>query len=771
MVYSKQVGARVKRKEDPRLITGSASYVDDYQPRRLAHLAILRSIYAHARIKSIDSTAARQLPGVIAVFTGEDFEGLAGPMPYGPGEGGGGQAGQIAVDCYALEDEIVRHVGQAIAAVVAEDRYVARDALDLIEVDYEPLEPVVDPEAALRPGAPQLYDQVPNNICYRWVKKTDDVDAAFATADVVVSQHMTNQKVSSISMETRGVLAEPDPLGDIVTVYTSTQNPHTVRTQIAATLGLPEIAVRVIAPEVGGGFGAKINSYPEEIIVAALALKLRQPIKWIETRSENIAATYHGRAQGGDFSIAAKRDGTVTGVRMRLVADIGAYPRDVFIPTLTGWLLPGVYACKNFDMEITTVYTTTMATGAYRGAGRPEAAYYIERLMDLLADELGMDPVEIRRKNFIPPDAFPYQTPSGMNYDSGEYDKALTKALEIAGYAELRAEQERLRAQGRYLGIGVSTFTEICGFGPFDSANVRVEPSGQVTVSTGVSPHGQGSETSFAQIVADELGVPLDAVVVIHGDTARTPQGIGTMGSRSMAVGGVALYRSVRVVRDKAIRIAAHLLEASADDIELVDGLFAVKGAPGRGKTLEEIAQAAYNGSLPDEIGTGLEALDFYRPANMTFPFGADVVVVEVLPDTGETKILRYIAVDDCGRVISPMLVEGQVHGGLAQGIAQALFEEIVYDESGQLVTGTLMDYAVPAARDLPSFETAQTETPTPINPLGAKGIGELATIGSAPAVVNAVMDALSPFGIRHLDMPLRPERVWNAIQAAKAKG
>ncbi len=769
MVYSKQVGARVKRKEDPRLITGRSSYVDDLQPRRLAHLAILRSSYPHARIRRIDTTAAKNHPGVVAVFTGEEFKPLTEPMPFGAGEGGGGLPGQITIKTDPIEAERVRHVGQAIAVVVAEDRYTARDALDLIEVDYEPLEPVVDVEAALKPDAPRLYDHVPNNLSYVWTRKSGDPDAAFATADVVVSQRITNQRVASISLEPRGCLAEPDPFTGGLTLYTSTQNPHTVRTMLARTLRLPEVAVRVVAPEVGGGFGAKINPYPEDVITAALALKLGRPIKWVESRSENLATTHHGRGHVGDFSIAAKRDGTVTGVRARIVADLGAYPRDSFIPVLTGWLLPGVYACRNFDIEIKAVYTTTMATGAYRGAGRPEAAYYIERLMDLLADELGMDPAELRRKNFIPPEAFPYETPSGMTYDTGEYDKALTKALERAGYAELRAEQQRARAQGRYLGIGIATFTEICGFGPFDSASVRVEPTGQVTVTTGISPHGQGSETSFAQIVADELGVPMDSIVVVHGDTARTPQGIGTMGSRSLAVGGVALYRAVGEVREKAIKIAAHLLEAAPADVELRDGTFSVKGAPGRSKTLAEVAQAAYGGAVPDEIGSGLEALNFYRPPSTTFPFGADVVLVEVHPETGQIDLLRYVTVDDCGRVVSPLLVEGQVHGGLAQGIAQALWEEVVYDESGQLLTGSLMDYAVPVAEGLPSFETDRTETPTPINPLGAKGIGELATIGSAPAVVNAVMDALSPFGIRHLDMPLRPERVWRAIHAAGA--
>jgi carbon-monoxide dehydrogenase large subunit len=622
--------------------------------------------------------------------------------------------------------------------------------------------------AALEPGAPQVYDNVPNNVGYIWTNKTGDPDQAFAEADIVVKQRITNQRVAAIPMETRGVVAEPDPYTNGVTVYTSTQNPHTVRTQIAKCLGLTELAVRVVAPEVGGGFGAKIGCYPEDIIAAALALTLNRPIKWIESRGENLASMHHGRAHVGQFEVAALKDGTITALKMRLIADLGSYPRDSFIPVLTGWLFPGVYKVANTDLEVKTVYTTTMATGAYRGAGRPEAAYYIERLVDLVAHDLKLDPIEVRRKNFIPPDAFPYKTATDLTYDSGEYDKPLKKAMDLAGYDTVRAEQEKLRAQGRYLGIGVSTFTEICGFGPYDSANVRVEPTGKVTVSTGISPHGQGQETTFAQIVADEFGISMDDVIVIHGDTARTPQGIGTMGSRGMAVGGIALVRATGVVRAKAVKIAAHLLEASPEDIELVDGAFSVRGAPGRGKSLADIAGEAYSGNVPDEIGTGLESLDFYRPPSTVFPFGADIAVVEVHPDTGNIDLQRYIAVDDCGPRISPTLVEGQVHGGLAQGIAQALWEEIQYDEGGQLVTGSLMDYAVPVAEGLPSFETDETVTRTSVNEMGVKGIGELATIGSAPTIVNAVLDALAPFGIRHLDMPLRPEKVWSAINAAK---
>jgi carbon-monoxide dehydrogenase large subunit len=770
MAYSKMMGARVRRKEDPRLITGRSTYVDDIRLRDIGHVAFLRSTQGHARIISIDTAAAAALPGVIAVFTGAELHAdFKTPMPHG-GEGSGDPT-MAAVETHVLEKERVRHVGQALAVVVAESPGIAEDALELIEVEYDALPVVTDLEAAIAPGAPQLYDHVANNVAYTYVRKRGEVDAAFADAEVVVSQKMINQRVAGIPMEGRSVLAQPDALSGGLVVSTSTQNPHSVRTQIAATLGLPEIAVRVVAPEVGGGFGVKISVYPEEIVLAALALRLQQPVKWVETRSENLLATHHGRAQVANLEIAAKKDGTITGLRLRGLADLGAYPRDPSIPPLTGWLLSGVYKIRNIDLEIRTVYTNTMAVGAYRGAGRPEAAYFIERMVDLLGLELGMDPVDIRRKNFIPKDEFPYQTPNFPTYDSGEYDKALTRVLEIVDYPALREEQRQLRADGRYMGIGVSAFTEVCGFGPYDSATVRVEPTGMVTVTTGISPHGQGQETTFAQIVADQLGVSMDDVVVVHGDTARTPAGIGTMGSRGLVVGGSALFRALETVQAQAIKVAAHLLEAAPEDVELREGAFGVMGAPDRAKKLSEIAAAAYGGELPDSVGTGLEAVHFFRPGDMTFPFGADVVVVEVEVETGVVTLRRYVTVDDCGNVISPVLVEGQVHGGLAQGIGQALFEEVVYDASGQLLTGTLMDYAVPRAHALINFETDRTVTTTPLNPLGAKGIGELATIGSAPAVVSAVVDALSPFGIRHLDMPLRSGKIWKAIQDARANG
>jgi carbon-monoxide dehydrogenase large subunit len=766
----RMMGARVKRKEDPRLITGSSTYVDDLRLQGMGHVGILRSIHAHATINGIDTGAAKALPGVIAVYTGAEFQGFTGPMPHGGGEGAGGQKGQVGIQTWPIATDRVRHVGQAVAVVVAESRYIARDALDLIAVDYEPLPAVTDMEAALEPGAPQIYDEVPGNLVFTWSHIGGEPDQAFADAEIVVTRKMQNQRVAGISMEPRGVLAQPDALSGGLLVYTSTQNPHSVRQQIARTLRMSDIDIRVVAPEVGGGFGVKISAYPEEMIVAALARELKRPVKWMETRSEDLTATHHGRGQRGEVSVAAKRDGTILGIKLRAVLDVGAYPRAAGVGLNAGRLLTGLYAFQHADLEIKAAYTTTMPTGAYRGAGRPEAAYYIERIVNALADELGLDPVEVRRKNFIPADAFPYQTPTGPKYDSGDYEKPVAKVLELSGYRELRAKQTRLRGEGRYLGIGDSTFTEICGFGPFDSASIRVEPSGRVTVATGISPHGQGQETTFAQIVADELGVAMDDVVVVHGDTARTPAGQGTMGSRGLVVGGSALVMGLTQIKEKARKIAAHKLEASVEDVNFAEGKFGVKGAPEQALTLKEIAAAAYSGAMPPEIGTGLEATDFFAPPGTTYPFGADVVVVVVSAETGEVTLLRYVTVDDCGRVISPLLVEGQVHGGLAQGIGQALWEEIVYDDEGQLVTGTLMDYAIPRAQDFPLFETARTETPSPLNPLGAKGIGELATIGSTPAVVNAVLDALTPFGITHLDMPLRPEKIWKAIQGAQAR-
>jgi len=664
----------------------------------------------------------------------------------------------------------VRHVGEAVAAVVATSEALAVDAAAEVQVDWEPLPAVVDPFQAMADGAPQLFADAPRNVEHENQITAGNAEAAFKNARKVVKLRMVNQRLCGVPLEPRATLAAPDPVTGGLVVWTTTQAPHNQRKDIATALGLAENMVRVVAPEVGGGFGVKFGLYPEDAVLAAIAHRYRIPVRWGETRLEHMLATTHGRDHVTDMEAAVEADGTITAFRMRVVANVGAYPIFTFIPDLTLMMGVGVYKVANVDLKVTCVFTNTTPVAAYRGAGRPEAAYYIERLVDAVAAELGLAPEAVRRKNFIAPGAFPYLTPTGQNYDSGEYDKALTKALEVSGYAKLRAEQkERLQKDDRkLLGIGLACYVEMCGFGPFESAVVRVEPTGTVTAFTGTSPHGQGHETAFAQIIADHLGVDFDRVVVRHGDTANTPMGNGTGGSRSLAVGGSAMLGATHKVQEKARRVAAHMLEAAFEDVTLTDGRYQVKGVPARSLSLREIAGRAYGADLPAGIENGLEASDFFRPAQLIYPFGAHVAVVEVDRETGQVSVRAFYSVDDCGVRISPGLVAGQVHGGLAQGIAQALLEEMVYSPEGQLVTGSLMDYAVPRADDLPPFVTDQTVTPTPFNPMGAKGIGEAATIGSTPAIVNAVVDALRPLGVRHLDMPIRPERVWRAIQGKK---
>jgi aerobic carbon-monoxide dehydrogenase large subunit len=768
VAYSTYIGARVKRKEDPRLITGSSAYVDDIKLAGLLHVVLVRSPYAHATLGAIDVSAAASAPGVVKVYTGADLQRIARPIPGEGGGEGGAATENPGIVRHALATDRVRFLGEPVAAIVAETVEAGRDAADLVTVEYTELPVVVDLEATVADGAPLLHDSVPNNVFVTWTKSVGDIEAAFNDADTIVKQRIISQRVAPVSMEVRGGVAQVDPFTGGLVYWGSSQAPHLWRTQLAKSTGLAENQIRVIAPEVGGGFGAKINAYQEDFLLATLALDLKRPVKWVETRSENLMGMSHGRAQIADMELSAKRDGTVTGLRMRVLADLGAYPRDSAVPSLTGWLAVGVYHIPNFDAEIRSVFTNTNSVAAYRGAGRPEAAYYIERMMDLLAAELKLDPTEVRRKNYIPPDAFPYQTPGGVSYDSGEYAKNLDYAMEVSGYQRMRAEQAQLRAQGRVVGIGVATYTEICGFGPYESAQVRVEPTGTVTVFTGTSPHGQGTETSFAQIVADRMGVPFDDIVVQHGDTGNTPMGVGTMGSRGLVVGGSALVMAIDVVMAKARKIAAAMLEVAEEDITIQQGQFQVKGAPGRSLTLKQVAEKAYGGdALPDNMSPGLDATDFFRPPDTTYPFGTHVSMVEIDRDTGTPTVLRYYSIDDCGNVISPLLVDGQVHGGLTQGIAQALYEEVVYDEQGQLLTGSLMDYVMPKAWQLPTYHLDRTVTTSPRNPLGAKGIGEAATIGSTPCIANAVMDALAPFGVTHLDLPLRPEKVWRAIQGA----
>jgi carbon-monoxide dehydrogenase large subunit len=768
MAYSTKIGATVKRKEDPRLITGAGAYVGDLKLPGMHHVAFVRSPYAHADIGSIDSTAALARAGVVAVVTGEELAQYCGPLPFGAGsEGGGGKTEQRPNGHYPLSIGRVRHVGEAVAAVIATTQEIAVDGVADVVVDWQPLPVIVDMHAAVEPDAPKLFDHLESNVDHVWTRKHGNAAEAFANAHTVVRQRMNNQRVAGISMEGRAVAAAIDSVTGGLTIWTSTQAAHWIRRDVAKALGLSENQVRAIAPDVGGGFGIKIGVYPEDLAVAAMARQYRMPLRWVETRIEHMVATTHGRAQVAEYEAAVQADGTITGLRIRIVADLGAYPVAADIPDLTGAMAVGVYNIPAVDIAITCVFTNTTPVAAYRGAGRPEAAYYIERLMDRIALEMQIEPTELRRKNFIPPEAFPYKTPTGLQYDSGEYARALDKALEISHYADLRAEQAQRRASGasHQLGVGLASYVEICGFGPYESAQVRVEPTGTVTVYTGISPHGQGTGTTFAQIVADQLGADFDKVVVKWGDTDNTPMGNGTMGSRSLAVGGGALVKAIEVLRKKASAIAAHLLEAAPEDIVLDQGKYQVKGVPERGISLTEIAEKAYTDSLPDEIDPGLESTGFFKPADTIFPFGAHVAVVEVETETGIVTVRDIFSVDDCGPRISPMLVTGQVHGGLAQGIAQSMLEEVVYDSNGQIMSGSLMDYAIPRADDLPNFVTDKTETPSPLNPLGVKGIGEAATIGSTPALTNAVVDALNHLGVRHLDMPLRAERIWRALQ------
>src|SRR5436190_3623637 len=785
------IGARLKRVEDPRLITGAAKYIDDLKLPGMAYVAILRSPHAHARINGIDTTRAAALPGVVAVCTGKDFEHL----PALPCAWQAAGVENFVATPRVLEIDRVTFTGAGVAAVVAETRAAAEDALALIDVEWEPLETVVDPERAVAEGAPQLHDVAARNIVMEWqCGDGEATDNALAEAEVVVEQRLVNQRLLPTPMEGRGAVAEYDPGAGSYTVWMTSQCPHIMRLLMTAfVFGIPETKIRCIAPQVGGAFGTKIFLYPEYVLVAALAEKLGRPVKWIESRRENYAATTHGRDHVTYLRVGAKRDGTITALKAKTYANLGGILSTIApgIPTtLYGRMLSGAYRIPNIHCEVTGVYTNTGMVDAYRGAGRPEATYAVERAVDLVARELDLDPVEVRRANFIPPEAFPYDPAgilAGLEYDSGEYDKTLTRALELLGYEDFRARQVEARQQGRYLGVGFSTYVEICGVAPsawigtvgqgwgasmWESANVRVHLTGKVVVTTGSQSHGQGHETTLTQVAASELGVPVEDVTVELGDTLGTPFGYGTYGSRSAAVGAVALHQALQRVRAKARRIAAHMLEAHPDDVELEAGRAFVKGSPATGKTIQEIAGAAALGyDLPEGEEPFLDDTYYYDPQDCTFPFGAHVAVVEVDADTGEVKVERYVAVDDCGKVINPMIVDGQIQGGIVQGVAQALWEGAVYDEYGQLLTSSLMEYAVPKADFMPHIELDRTETPTDVNPLGVKGVGEAGTIASTPAIVNAVMDALAPLRIRHVDMPLTPERVWRAMQAAKNGG
>jgi carbon-monoxide dehydrogenase large subunit len=768
---TKYLGKPLKRKEDPRLIQGLAHYVDDIVLPGLQYAAILRSPYAHARIRSIDVSKTQSAPGVVLVLTGADIQGSIGVVPC---------AAQIpdmkAAPRPVLAQDRVRFVGEGVAVVVASSQYAARDAIDMIEVDYEPLTPVVNPEKAIEKGSPVLYEGYKDNIAYHWELEGGDLKAAFKNADKVIKQRMVNQRLIPVAMETRGVVAEYKPGERQLTVWSSTQIPHLLRTQIAAMLDLPEYSVRVITPEVGGGFGSKLNVYAEEALVGYLAIRLGKPVKWIETRRENFQNTIHGRDQIQDVEVAFKRDGRILGLRVRAIADLGAYYQLLtpLIPTLTGLMASGCYKIPAIRVEITGVLTNKMSTDAYRGAGRPEATYMIERALDLVAAELKKDPADVRRKNFPKLAEFPYATPTGVIYDSANYPRSLDLALKNSGYKKLRQEQAKARKQGRCVGIGLSTYVEICAMGPssampaggWESSTVRIEPSGMVNLMTGASPHGQGQETSFAQLGAEILGLNPDDVNVIHGDTAIVPYGIGTFGSRGTAVGGTAAYMALMKLRNKLATLAGFLMDV--DPAKLVFGNMKIflKSQPAKSMGFGEVVAAAYTAKkLPPGMEPGLDATSFFEPTNFTFPFGAHVCVVEIDKETGDVRLMKYVAVDDCGNILNPLLVAGQVHGGIVQSFGQAMLEEAVYDEQGQLITGELMDYAIPRAADIPWMEIDHTVTPSPVNPMGVKGVGEAGTIGATPALANAVADALSPFGVRHVDMPFKRERIWKLMQ------
>jgi carbon-monoxide dehydrogenase large subunit len=781
MAVTSMIGARIQRREDPKLITGHGRFVDDIRLTNMAHMAVVRSPHAHARIAAIDVSAALAAPGVIACYTAERFRGvLNGSLPVT--NSFVADKKQVPAQFPIADTEVV-YAGEPVAVVIAEDRYLAADAAHLVVVDYEPLTPVMDIESAMQPGSPVVRSDRPDNIGWDTAFAGGDIEAAFAEAEVTVRERITQQRLFPIAMEMRGCVADYVPFDDRLTLWSATQVPHFIRLFVGGGLGLPEARVRVIAPDVGGAFGSKIRPYPEEYLCAAASKLCARPVKWNEERTENLQATTHGRGQIFDIEVAAKRDGTLLGLRLTQLLDIGAY-HGVFsaFQVVACLVAGGAYGWKAVHARSVGIFTNRTSTDPYRGAGRPEATHLVERAVDLVAREIGMDPAELRRKNFIRD--FPHTNNFGLVYDSGDYDKTLDRALQIVDYAGLRRRQEELRREGRYLGIGLSTYVEICGLGPsaatapavgvalVESSAVRVHPTGSVTVTVGTHAHGQGHDTTFAQIVADALGVPYEQVEIRHGDTGDSPFGYGTYGSRSLAVGGMSVLTSCHKVVEKARRLAAHVLEAAEEDIVVDQGRYHVRGSPEQAKTLAELAFAAHGAGLPAGMEQGMEAVTYFDPPNFVWPFGCHVCVVEVDPDTGNVGIERYVAVDDCGTVINPLVVEGQIHGGVAQGIAQALYEEVRYDEeSGQMLPGTLTDYLVPTIAEMPEFELDRTVTLSPTNELGVKGIGEAGTIAATPAVINAVVDALAPFGIRHIEMPASPDRIWSMIQAAHGNG
>ena len=775
-------GAALKRKEDPRLITGQGTYVEDVTLTGMLHMVLVRSPLAHALIKSIDTTEALKSPGVIAVFTGEDLAEELGSLP----------CGWVVPDTKEvphppLAVDRVRYVGDAVVAVLAESAAQASDGASVVDVEYEELDAVIDMNDALADGAVQLHEDAPSNTAFEWEVDAGSISEAKSSSDVVVTQRFVNQRLIPTAMENRGVVVDYNSGTDQLTMWTSTQIPHLVRVLLALVTGHPEHLIRVIAPDVGGAFGSKLYLYAEEVIAPIIAKNLKRPVKWIESRSEGYLATTHGRDHITDIAIAGNKDGTITGLDVRTLANMGAY-LSTFAPLIPTWLyglmLSGPYKIPNIYCKVIAPFTNTTPVDAYRGAGRPEATYAVERAVDLFAQEIGMDPAEVRKLNFIPPFEDGYEVATTVSYDSGNYIASFERALEMVGYSDFRKEQQEAREQGKLLGIGLSAYVEICGAAPsavagtlgaraglWESANVRVHMTGKVSVFTGSSSHGQGHETAFAQLVSSELGIPVEDIDVIHGDTSQIQMGTGSFGSRSAAVGGGAIHMSTTKIKEKAKKLAAHILEASEEDIEFEDGKLFVRGAPSEGKTIQEIALASYyyTEDIPEDMEPGLEAMSFFDPKNFTWPGGTHIAVVEIDKSTGEVTLVRYIAVDDVGNVINPLIVDGMVHGGAAQGVGQALQEEAIYDETGQLLTGSMMDYAVPRASDVPMYELDRTVTPSPVNPLGVKGAGETATIAGSPAVINAVVDALEPYGVKHIDMPAKAEKVWRIIRDSNA--
>jgi carbon-monoxide dehydrogenase large subunit len=775
-----ELGKARTRKEDARLLTGQTNWTDNIVLPGLLHMAFVRSPFAHARITSVDVSAAKSMPGVIAAFSAADF-GEQASLPCGwP------VTEDIVMPAHPpMATDEVRYVGEAVAVVIARDRYEAADAVAAVDVNYEPLPPVLDMRAALEEGSPKVHEA--GNKCYVWPFVQGDIDAAFRDAPVVVERTYRQQRLIPCAMEPRAVVASW--VADEVTLWSSTQIPHVLRFALGAFFGIPEQNIRVIAPDVGGGFGSKLQVTAEEVLAVLVARKLGRPVKWTESRSEGNLTIHHGRDQWQRIRIAADRDGRLRGLEVDLLADMGAYLMLVTpgVPLLGAFMYPAIYKMDAYSFKCTGVFTTKMPTDAYRGAGRPEATFAIERIMDELATELGMDPLELRERNWIKHEEFPYTTIATLVYDSGNYEAATARATELFGYDELRAEQKARRESGDpvQLGIGISTFTEMCGLAPsrvvgslrygvggWENATVRVLATGKIEVVTGSSAHGQGHETAWSQIVADKLGVPFEDIRVLHGDTQVSAKGMDTYGSRSLTVGGIALVGACDKVIAKAKKVAAHLLEASENDMEFTAGRLHVRGDPGQGHSIQEIALATFTAhNFPDGTEPSLDSEHTYDPENFSFPHGTHLCATEVDTETGRVTIRSYVAVDDVGKVVNPLIVEGQVHGGIVQGIAQALYEEAVYDDDGNLLTTTLADYLVPSAADMPHLTTDRTETPATTNPLGVKGVGEAGTIASTPAVVNAIVDALRPMGIDDVEMPCTPERVWRAIQSARDTG